>query len=84
MCVFVLRPSLFPSASRGDGGRARALSFECKTNQFDFTDWMSSFPYNLMVEISTNPEVLNAVTYILSSAWNSWKDKNHLGTNALI
>ena len=46
---------------------------------------MSFLPRNFMEEISPNPEILSANTWRLSSALNSWKDKNNdLDINALI
>ena len=39
-----------------------ALSFACKTDQGDFTDWMYFLPYNLTEEISSNTEALSAST----------------------
>ena len=58
LCVYNLRPSLFPSW----GGRARFLSSECKTGQADFTDWISFLPTNFIEETSPNPDDLNANT----------------------
>ena len=40
-------------ASRG--GKTRALSFEYKTDQVDFIDWMAFLLSSLMLEISPNP-----------------------------
>ena len=56
--VFVLHPSSFPYK----GDRTRAISSECKTDQADFKDWMSSLPSNLTKEISPNAEVFSAST----------------------
>ena len=56
--VFALRPLLFLYR----GGRSRALSSACKSDQVDFTDWMSFLTPNLMEEIILNTEALNANT----------------------
>ena len=48
--VFDLRPLLFPYR----GGKMRALSCACKTDQAGFTDRMFFLPSNLMEEISPN------------------------------
>ena len=40
--------------------KTRALSFECKTDQADFIDWMSFLPSNLMEEFNPTPEALSA------------------------
>ena len=40
----------------------RALSSTFKTDQADFTDWMSFLPSNFIEEISSNTEALNANT----------------------
>ena len=50
VCVFVLRLLLFPYR----GGRTRALSSAYKSDQVDFTDWMSFLTSNLMEEIGPN------------------------------
>ena len=55
VCVFVSRPLLFPYR----GGRMQALSIACKTDQDEFTDWMSILPSNLMEEISPDAKPLN-------------------------
>ena len=62
----------------------KELNSEYKSNLPDSTDWVSQLPSNLMEEISPNTEVLFANSRSLSSTWNSWKDKNDLGINALI
>ena len=51
--------------------RTWALSFECKTNRADFTDWMSLLLANSMKKISHNPDALIANTECFSSVWNS-------------
>ena len=48
--VGVLSPLLFLSRE----GRLGTLRFEFKTEQADFTDWMSSMPFNFTEEISPN------------------------------
>ena len=50
VCVFVLRPVLL--SYRGD--RTRAISSACKSDQADFTDWMSFLTSNPMEGISPN------------------------------
>ena len=40
VCVFVLRPSLYPCREGGTW----ALNSACKTDRADFTDWMSFLP----------------------------------------
>ena len=55
VCVFVLRPLLFPSR----WGRTQTLSSECKINHADFTDWIF-LPSNLKEEIRSNPEARSA------------------------
>ena len=52
-------------------GGTRALSSACKTDQVDFTYWMSFLPYNIMEEINLNTEVRSANTLSLSSAQKS-------------
>ena len=42
------------------GGRAQALSFECKTDYADFTNRMSFLLSNFIQEIIPNPEALSA------------------------
>ena len=44
------------------GGRKLALISVWKTDQADFTDWISFLPSNLMEEISSNTEALNVNT----------------------
>ena len=44
------------------GGRVRALSSVYKTDQVDFTSWISFLPSNHLEEISPNPEALNVNT----------------------
>ena len=58
VCVFVLRPLLFPNIE----GRARALSSACKTDQDDFTDMVSFLTSYLIEEISPNTQALSANT----------------------
>ena len=62
----------------------KELRSEYKYNLADSTDWVPQLPSNLMEEISPNTEALSAYPRSLSLAWNSWKDKNDLGINALI
>ena len=56
--VFILRLSLFPYK----GVRVRVLSSAFKTDQADFSDWMSFLPSNLMKEVSAKTVALNANT----------------------
>ena len=56
MCVFVLRTLLLPSR----WGRTREGSSECKTDQVDFTYWVSFLPSNLIEDISHDLEALSA------------------------
>ena len=73
MCVFVLLRSWFPSR----GGRTWVSSFECK-------NWPSWF-YGLKSPIERKSALIQKPwVQCLSSAWNSWKDKNGLGINAVI
>ena len=44
------------------GGRTRVLSYACKTDQIDFTDWMSFLPFKLMDEINSKAEALDVNT----------------------
>ena len=44
------------------GARSRALSFECKIEQADFTDWKSFLTCNFTDEISPNSDTLSANT----------------------
>ena len=60
--MFLLGPLLFPSKR----GRTRVLSSECKTDQADFSDWMSFLQSNLMEEISPIPEALSINKSFLS------------------
>ena len=73
MCVCVLVLRLLLSPYRGD--RMQALSSTCKTDQADFTDWMSFLTSNLMEEISVNTEPLISMEKL---------QKQHLCINALI
>ena len=50
VCVFVLRPVLLSYR----GGRTQALSSAWKSDQGDFTDWMSFLTSNPMEKISPN------------------------------
>ena len=58
VCVFVLRPLLFPSRR----GRMRALSSAYNTDRAEITDWMPFLPTNLMAGISPNTEALSTNT----------------------
>ena len=58
VCVHVIHSLLFPSRR----GRTLALNSECKTDQPDFTDWLS-FLQSILMEISPNPEPLSKNTY---------------------
>ena len=58
MC-FVSRSLLFPHRV----GRTEALSSACKTDQADFTDWMSFLTSNLIKEINPT-EVLSKNTSV--------------------
>ena len=58
VCVHVIDSLLFPSRR----GRTLALNSECKTDQPDFTDWLS-FLKSILMEISPNPEPLSKNTY---------------------
>ena len=58
VCVHVLRSLLFPTI----GVRTWALSSECKTGQAHFGDWISFLHFELMMEISPNPEEVSANT----------------------
>ena len=53
------------------GGKARALSFNCKTDRADFIDWICFRPSNFMEEFSPNPRALSANASSLSSTKNS-------------
>ena len=64
-------------------GRTQALTSACKTDQADFTYWMSFVPSNLMEEISSNTEALRVNIQSLWSTWKSWK-ANYLDINASI
>ena len=44
------------------GVGCRLLDFASKTDQVDFTDWLSFLPFKIMEEISTNTEALSANT----------------------
>ena len=57
MCVYV-RFRFFIIPYRG--GRQGALSSATKTDQADFTDWMSFLSYSLMKDISFKTEALGA------------------------
>lgn len=57
MCVAL---DLLLFLSRGIG--TWALSYECETEQADFTDWMCFLSSNLVEEIISNPEALSANT----------------------
>ena len=50
LCVFVLRPLLFPQRGR----RTQALSSGCKTDRADFTDWMLYLTSNFIEQTSPN------------------------------
>ena len=43
-------------------GRTWILSSDCKTDQADFTDWMSFLTCDPMEEIPPNPEALSTNT----------------------
>ena len=62
----------------------KELHSEYKSNLADSTDWVSQLPSNLIEAKSPNTEALSANPRSFSFAWNSWKDKNDLGINALI
>ena len=65
MCVGLrFIPLLFPYS----GGRTRALSPACKTNQVDFPDYVLFLPPNPMEKISLNTEALK-IPRSLSLAW---------------
>ena len=68
MCVRFTSFIIYTS-SRGD--RTRALISTFKTDQTDFTHWISFLPSKLAMEISPNLDVLSAKTEGLSSAWNN-------------
>ena len=57
VCLFYV---LYYSPIRGV--RMRVLSCACKTDQIDFTDWMSFLPFKLMDEINSKPEALDVNT----------------------
>ena len=69
MCVFVLRPLLLLYKWR----RRWASSCEYKTNQAEFTDWMSFLLVNLMEEISPNTKELSANTKAFDQHGNTEK-----------
>lgn len=58
MCMLTLCPYLFSNGR----GRTSSLSSAFKTNQTDFTDWMSYLSSNVMEKTSPNTEVLYANT----------------------
>ena len=57
MCVFALRHLLF--SYRGD--RTRVLSFECKTDQANFTDWVSFYHLTLLVQLTLLKQPFNPI-----------------------
>ena len=54
VCVFTLRPFLFPYGEV----KTQYLSSARKTDQADFTDWMSFLPFNFMEKISPKQKYL--------------------------
>ena len=80
---FVCVPFIFYNISLYRGGTG-AEGSESKIDQFEFTESMPFLPSNLKGGISPNHEALKTNTSSLLSTWNSWKDKNDLGINALI
>ena len=57
------------------GGWMRTLSSARKTDQANFTDWMSILPSNLTEEISPNTEALRANTLSQFVSKKIWLDK---------
>ena len=70
VCVFVLHPLVWPYRR----SETRVLSSVSKTDQANFTDWMSWS--NLMEKISTNTDALSANTQRLSATWKIWNDND--------
>ena len=62
MYVFVLPPL----SSLCRGGRVWALSSACKTDQDDFTDWMSFQNSNLVEKISPSSKLILEITALSS------------------
>ena len=58
MCVFILRPFLFPYWMDG----MRTISLDYEIDRGDFTDWMPFIPTSLKKQISPNPEILSTNT----------------------
>lgn len=67
MCVCVRFPSVIIPLYKG---RMRTVSSECKTDQVNFTNWMSFLPCNLMV-VSPKTKVFSSMETLT----------NNLGTN---